>query len=98
MTFLLMLTRPLTCNIQKRESSVTTTTILTEIPTPYANNRGSNGALQMTSNARAVSPLMVSAYDPDTNNFINKLSHYRKDSMKTQCRRRAKHKVNENPF
>lgn len=52
--------RPLTCNIQKRESSVTTTTILTEIPTSYATYRGSNGALQMTSNPRAVSPLMVS--------------------------------------
>ncbi|CRL06924.1 CLUMA_CG019599, isoform A [Clunio marinus] len=50
--------RPLTCNIQKRESNVTTTTILTELSSNYASYPGPNGAFQMATNPRAVSPMM----------------------------------------
>lgn len=92
--------RPLTCNIQKRESNVTTTTIVTEIP---ASCRSSNGALQMSSNPRAVSPLMVShrreinqgnksqqSRCASTSSFTDALwlfiSRCRKDSSRTRCR------------
>lgn len=43
--------RPLTCNIKKRESNVTTTTIVTEIPT----YRDTNGTIQINSNPKASS-------------------------------------------
>lgn len=70
----MIFSRPLTGNIQKRESNVTTTTIVTEIPTSYATYRGSNGALQMLSNPRAVSPLMVSRQRHYMREFLSTVS------------------------
>jgi hypothetical protein len=50
--------RPLTSNTKKRESNVTTTSLLTEIPTVQSYVRDSNGLSQ--NNIRNTSPLMVS--------------------------------------
>lgn len=54
--------RPLTCNAKKRESNVTTTTLLTEIPTNYCNIRDSiNGVSHVNNNnLRNASLLVVS--------------------------------------